>query len=403
MKKIIFPVCIVLIALLALPQTSKAQTEYKLDSIQHYNDILQLAQRTHYTYDNGGIKASTDIDSVKVSGIWSPKSKTTRTFNGDSKLKMEIYHSWDAINLEWSNISRIDYEYDEFQNNTVQNYYSHDGTSWIFNTKITYEFNENNQITTSILEFSDPIYMISIKNRAIYTYENGNNTIIEFDDWTSTSGQWVNNQKTVISYSGNLITQQDTFIWSGGPDWPLTPQSRQIYDYTTNDVYNITYQSDSGSGLMNIFKYNYTYNGNKLLGYVSYDWDNGWKENSKANVSYDINENFEEANIYVWDDISNYWAVSNKFLYFWSEAEPFALGTSFQELLFAKIYPNPASDIITVKTLSSVKTVELYDTLGKLVLTTNKSTIKVDGLQNGIYVLKIKTDNGQITKRIVIK
>lgn len=70
-----------------------------------------------------------------------------------------------------------------------------------------------------------------------------------------------------------------------------------------------------------------------------------------------------------------------------------------------KIYPNPVSgNEITIITNSDIL-VEVYDVLGKKVkqqnLTANQKKINITGLKKGIYLLRLKSDNGTITKKLV--
>lgn len=68
------------------------------------------------------------------------------------------------------------------------------------------------------------------------------------------------------------------------------------------------------------------------------------------------------------------------------------------------IYPNPASGIVNIKTQNTIVTLELYSILGKQLITVqSQDHIDVSGFQTGIYLLKIKTNEGSITKKIVIE
>ena len=74
----------------------------------------------------------------------------------------------------------------------------------------------------------------------------------------------------------------------------------------------------------------------------------------------------------------------------------------------ASVYPNPASTIIKVKmntTLINNATLELYDATGKLItqqkVVNEYSSLNLNGLANGIYSVRIITDNAQTIKRIV--
>jgi endonuclease I len=70
-----------------------------------------------------------------------------------------------------------------------------------------------------------------------------------------------------------------------------------------------------------------------------------------------------------------------------------------------KIYPNPANgneiNIISNKDIIA----EVYDILGKRVnqqnLTSNQRKLNISGLKKGIYLLKLKTDSGTVTKKLI--
>ncbi len=68
-----------------------------------------------------------------------------------------------------------------------------------------------------------------------------------------------------------------------------------------------------------------------------------------------------------------------------------------------KIYPNPASNIINIDSKIDINIIELFDALGKKILTTNQTIININTIQSGIYFLKINTNQGYLIKRIVVK
>lgn len=69
------------------------------------------------------------------------------------------------------------------------------------------------------------------------------------------------------------------------------------------------------------------------------------------------------------------------------------------------IYPNPTSSFVTINCNSSIKSIELYDVQGRILETSieNSTTSKLDisEKQNGIYFLKINTENGSKVEKIV--
>ena len=68
------------------------------------------------------------------------------------------------------------------------------------------------------------------------------------------------------------------------------------------------------------------------------------------------------------------------------------------------VYPNPASDIIYISSSINIEAIKMFDVLGKQVLTSYENKeLKVDHLQSGIYFLKLFTNNGSATKKIIIE
>jgi len=69
------------------------------------------------------------------------------------------------------------------------------------------------------------------------------------------------------------------------------------------------------------------------------------------------------------------------------------------------IFPNPTSDIISIDVSDriNVNTLELYDILGKQVIKSSKNTSAMDlsDLSAGVYMLRINTDSGTLTKKVV--
>ncbi|MCI0473753.1 MAG: T9SS type A sorting domain-containing protein, partial [Ignavibacteria bacterium] len=78
-----------------------------------------------------------------------------------------------------------------------------------------------------------------------------------------------------------------------------------------------------------------------------------------------------------------------------------------------EIFPNPAKSVIRVRCPLSVKSIKIYDVMGKVVKeitsgirngTQNDNNIRVtlDGIKNGIYFLSIETREKRIIQRFVV-
>jgi len=69
------------------------------------------------------------------------------------------------------------------------------------------------------------------------------------------------------------------------------------------------------------------------------------------------------------------------------------------------VYPNPASDIVTIQLRDDavLQKVNLYNVLGQLVKTESKQLINVSGLERGSYFIEVITTKGKATKKLIIK
>ncbi len=71
-----------------------------------------------------------------------------------------------------------------------------------------------------------------------------------------------------------------------------------------------------------------------------------------------------------------------------------------------KLYPNPASSILTIESDSQIMEIRVVDMVGRMVYSTrvqdNSYTMDVHGFRNGIYFVQVITANGFITERVQI-
>ena len=72
-----------------------------------------------------------------------------------------------------------------------------------------------------------------------------------------------------------------------------------------------------------------------------------------------------------------------------------------------KVYPNPVQDRLYIETLTQIQSIEVYDIYGRVQNLRNSETqklrnsIDVSDLNSGIYFVKVKTEEGNIVKRII--
>jgi hypothetical protein len=69
----------------------------------------------------------------------------------------------------------------------------------------------------------------------------------------------------------------------------------------------------------------------------------------------------------------------------------------------ATVYPNPVDKMLYIKNITGLKSIDVYNSLGQQVLQSKVDQIDVGHLPIGIYFLKIHSDQGTETKRIIKK
>ena len=69
------------------------------------------------------------------------------------------------------------------------------------------------------------------------------------------------------------------------------------------------------------------------------------------------------------------------------------------------IYPNPVNDILYIEAEAQVENVVVYDIFGRhqLEVSGQQSAISVANFNNGVYFVKVRTENGEVIKRFVKK
>lgn len=72
----------------------------------------------------------------------------------------------------------------------------------------------------------------------------------------------------------------------------------------------------------------------------------------------------------------------------------------------AKIYPNPANNVLNINANSNINNVSVYNMMGKLVGSYNvndvNTQISTTSLANGVYTVRISTENGMMTKKFTV-
>ena len=67
------------------------------------------------------------------------------------------------------------------------------------------------------------------------------------------------------------------------------------------------------------------------------------------------------------------------------------------------VYPNPAANMVQVAFAGNIININVYDVLGKEIISTKQKNVDVSSLQEGVYFVEIKTNDGIVTKKIIVQ
>ncbi len=71
------------------------------------------------------------------------------------------------------------------------------------------------------------------------------------------------------------------------------------------------------------------------------------------------------------------------------------------------VYPNPARNAVNVQSNITIDRLSIYNHIGQVVaevlVNSNTANVNVDGIEAGVYFIRIETANGYTTQKLVIE
>ncbi|MPS74858.1 MAG: T9SS type A sorting domain-containing protein [Chryseobacterium sp.] len=86
-----------------------------------------------------------------------------------------------------------------------------------------------------------------------------------------------------------------------------------------------------------------------------------------------------------------------------TNTDPFLAVSDVTKKSSVSVYPNPATDVVNIKSDKKVESVSIYDAAGKIVQTTAETSINVENFAKGSYIVNIKYADGSKESTKVIK
>jgi len=356
-------------------------------------------------------------------------------YDASNNLISYIRQIWDSG--AWVNYEQLTYIYDANNNKTNGLYEYWDGSSWVNGEIDIYSFDANNNETSLIIQVWNGS-MWGNYYQYIYTYDGNNNLINRLtQNWNGSTwvncwqtnytfdannnmtsllnlnwiaNTWVNNYQYIsISYdaNNNMISRLSQ-NWNGSA-WVDNVYGTYTYDINNNltDGFEVSW---NGSTWMNNWQFADTYDvNNNQTSEIGQSWnDTAWVNVYLTTYAYDAN-NFEIINTYKsWNDagakVTDGDSIYN---YFHTVTGINDLSAQGKSII---IYPNPAKDMVTLNIEnagSEDPALNIYNVSGVLVrsemLKQHQQQINISDLNNGIYIVEIKTNNMAKKLKLIIQ
>ena len=329
------------------------------------------------------------------------KCNTEYRFGGSSSTPIDTINYQLTAGLVTSNQSTLNPTKNLYAYNTNNNLVSNEkqvlysfSTNWQTESKEEYEYYSNGLKSVTRKYFSDQILLISIDSM----FYNNNNKLIKFKktEFNISTGQPTTIFESIISYNGNEVSNVKTFFGNSFTFFNLQLNWDIDYNYVAGKVNQITGTGIGGE--MVLIDYTYDNLNQKIRSVIGYK--NGALDR-KEEYEYDNNGFITKEKLQTSSSPGVLYVTNeNKFYY---EQSTTSTGIYENSNSFFSVFPNPASDQITIETNEYLMGNEfaIYNSIGKSVrkgsITTKETIVNLNDLATGIYILSI---NNQIYKVI---
>ena len=270
-------------------------------------------------------------------------------------------------------------------------------TVWQTESKEEYEYYSNGLKSVTRKYFSDQILPSSIDS----LFYNNNNMLIKFKstEFNISTGQPSSIFESIISYNGNEVSNVKTYYGNAFTFFNLQLNWDINYNYAAGKVNQITGTNLNGGATVLI---NYIYDSltQKIRSVTAYK--NGALDRMQE-YEYDNNGFITKEKIQTSASTGVLYVINeNKFYY-----EEGTLSTSVFESSKSSfsVFPNPATDLITIEANEDLvgRKFFMYSSSGKSVrkgwIASNSTSLNLNDLATGIYILRIENQAYRIIKQ----
>ena len=414
--------------------TINSQSVYKMDSSLQYTwdgADWELIGRVLHTFDNGGAKETRKLTQAFNDPNWDNTVEVLSEYNGSNNLTRATTRNWNAGDMEWNSFSKTEHDYDENQNISETREYSLIASPTLDEVylQMNFAYNVENLPIEQIVKTFDFIGMMLVNSTKTTTSYDVTNTKPEEQILYVWDGaNWQENTKFNYFYDGDKLIRVEETPWDIG-DWAANPNEQTLYAYNGSDmIISVITQDWIGGVWVNQTGVFTTYNGNITVA-THKEWNTGtnmWDDDSRTtttvtgNVTVTLEEDWNSGTA-MWDEVSRTTRTTDangniieviseeeppaerralvnavKITFMWSLATELSVST--EEIVDAKIYPNPFKSQITLsfqKPIKSNGSVKLFDVTGKILAEKKvkrgdvELSFKLPYIAQGVYFIDV--------------
>lgn len=270
-------------------------------------------------------------------------------------------------------------------------------TVWQTESKEEYGYSTNGLKSVVRKYVSDQLLPSSIDS----LFYNNNNKLIKSKstEFNISTGQPSSIFESIISYNGNEVSNVKTFYGNAFTFFNLQLNWDINYNYVAGKVSQITGTNLNGGGAV-LINYIYDSLNQKIRSVIAYK--NGALDRMQE-YEYDNNGFITKEKIQISSSPGVLYILNeNKFYYEESTLSTSILGSAKSSF---SVFPNPSSDLITIDASEDLMGSKflIYNSLGKSVrkgfISSNGTTVNLNDLASGIYLLKIDNQAYRVIKQ----
>ncbi len=339
-----------------------------------------LNMKNQMTHDGNGNITSSTIVSI-ISGFTFGSLKYVASYDSHNNQTLKTNYSWDILTSSWLVSDKTSSLYNAQNKDTEDSNFKWIANTWQITDKTSFGYDTNGYLILETNYTENAInhqLVVDTKNEYMNN-ANGIDTLMTAYTWNASTSLWVPNSKTRIMLAANdKLSSIISYNWN-----------------TTTSTWD------------NVFKAEYTFDSNGYNGtYIIYMWDSAssaWVGYSKSEYINNSNGIITVSTTYMWNKATSVWNKQSTAMYYYTP------GTSSEIPSISKenylIYPNPAVNSLYISGLNKLADVSIMDINGQMIYESQlqSNTVDVSSLRSGIYLISIKTMDGNSVSRFIKK